>query len=89
MFEKLKKMMLSTGNGQTSPIDRLTPVSCLTYIAVGLAAGFVNGLLGSGGGLILIAFYAIARHLYGVPTLQDAFARNIAAVSAMSLVSAI
>lgn len=56
--------------------------------ALGAAAGFVNGLLGAGGGIIMVyAFSAVCdKDDNGV---KDAFASTVAAILPISIVSAL
>ncbi len=55
----------------------------LLYSAVGLGAGLCNGLLGSGGGIVL--FFALS--LLGYGNAKDRFAMNVAVICAISTVS--
>ncbi|MBQ8510861.1 MAG: TSUP family transporter [Clostridia bacterium] len=54
-------------------------------LAAGLGAGFVNGFLGTGGGILLIFALAMAPNL----DVRDRFAAVIAVILPLSLLSAV
>ena len=58
----------------------------ITLLFIGFIAGFTNGLLGTGGGIILV--FAL-KYLYKNKELKDVFATTLAVILALSAVSAI
>lgn len=63
------------------------PAKCILLAAVGLASGFVNGLLGAGGGII--AVYTLSRLLgRQLDDSRDAFSNALAVMLPLSAISA-
>lgn len=58
--------------------------SYFLLIVCGLAAGFVNGFLGSGGGIILIFAFAL---MYPAEDVKDCFVSSVMSILPMSAVS--
>lgn len=59
-------------------------IRLLIYSAAGVIAGIINGLLGTGGGIILIYTLTLMK-----ADPKDAFANTVAAILPMSAVSAV
>ncbi len=57
--------------------------------AGGAAAGFINGFLGSGGGIILLYLFGKLSRTDGANSPRDNFASTVAAVLPLSAVSAV
>lgn len=69
-------------NNKTRALFRLLPI-----IAAGAGAGFINGLLGSGGGIVLIFAYSFI--VKKKRSSKDNFATSLAVMTPVSAVSAI
>lgn len=62
----------------------------LFIIPSGLAAGFLNGLLGAGAGVILVFVYAaLSKRYNGTGCAKDTFAMTVATVIPISVFSAV
>lgn len=69
------------------PINKTDLLKVLLIVFAGAAAGFISGLLGAGGGIVLIfALGAIMRN--GDGCARDHFATSLFAVTVFSMVSA-
>ncbi len=70
-------------------ISRRTKKRLLVLLAVGGAAGFLNGLLGAGGGILLVYALTALNPDRSPEAVRDNFAATIAAVLPITLLSAV
>ncbi len=69
-------------------VSRRAKVRLMLLAAVGAAAGFLNGLLGAGGGIILIYAFSALNPDKTEDGVRDNFAATIACVLPVTLLSA-
>jgi len=70
-------------------VSRRTKRQFVLLIAAGLAAGFLNGLLGAGGGVLLIYALSALNPDKSPDGVRDNFAATVACVLPVTLLSAI
>ena len=70
-------------------VSRKAKRTVLALSAAGLAAGFLNGLLGAGGGIVLVYALSLLRPDRSPDGVRDTFAATVACVLPMTAVSAL